>query len=47
VKEGDRGGTIVRWVIAAADVPLEDAERSAFVEATLAEILTSNRSSEF
>jgi hypothetical protein len=45
--EGDRGGAIERWVIVAADVPLEDPERAAFVEATLAEILTSNRSSEF
>jgi hypothetical protein len=45
--EGDRGGPIERWVIVAADVPLEDAERAAFVEATLAEILTSNHSSEF
>lgn len=45
--EGDRGGAIERWVIVAANVPLEDPERAAFVEATLAEILTSNRSSEF
>jgi hypothetical protein len=45
--EGDRGGAIVRWAIVAADVPLEDPERAAFVEATLAEILTSSRSSEF
>ena len=26
--EGDRGGAIERWVIVAADVPLEDAERA-------------------
>ena len=45
--EGDRGAAIERWVTVAADVPLEDAERAAFVEAILAEILTSNRSSEF
>ena len=45
--EGDRGGAIERWVIVARDVPLEEPERAAFVEATLAEILTSNRSSEF
>lgn len=47
VEEGDRAGPVVRWVIVAADVPLEDAERAAFVEATLAEIVTSNSSSEF
>ncbi len=47
VEEGDRGGAVVRWVIVAADVPLEDAERAALVEATLAEILTSDRSSQF
>jgi hypothetical protein len=45
--EGDRGGAIERWVTVAMDVPLEDAEKAAFVEATLAEILISNRSSEF
>ena len=39
--EGDRGRAIERWVIVAADVPLEEPEKAAFVEATLAEILTS------
>ena len=36
----DRGGDIARWVTVAADIPLEDAERAAFVEAILAEMLT-------
>ena len=42
-----RGGAIVRWYLVAADVPIEDPEKAAFVEATLAEILASPRSSDF
>jgi hypothetical protein len=47
VEGGDRGGAIVRWMIVAAEVPIEDAERAAFAEATLAEILTSDHSADF
>src|SRR5205085_3793776 len=45
--EGERGGAIERWVNVAADVPLEDAEKAAILEAVLAEILSSNRSTDF
>jgi hypothetical protein len=42
----ERGGAIERWVFAAADVPLEDAEKAAIVEAVLAEILSPDSSTE-
>ena len=47
LSEGDRGGAIERWVIVAADVPLEDAERAAFVKPLWLKYWTSSRSSEF
>src|SRR6202521_2837754 len=43
----DRGREIERWVDAAADVPLEDAERAALLEAVLAQIFTRGGSSDF
>ena len=45
--EGERGGAIERWVHVAADVPLEESEKAAILEAVLAGILPSNRSSNF
>ena len=46
VEEVDRGVAVVRWFTAAADIPLEEAERAAFVEASLAEMLASDSGSE-
>jgi hypothetical protein len=43
----ERGAAIERWVNVAADVPLEDSEKAAILEAVLEQILFSNRSSEF
>jgi hypothetical protein len=43
----EAGAAIERWIRIAIDVPLEDAERAAICEAVLAEILSSNRSTDF
>ena len=43
----ESGHAIERWLTVAIDVPIEDVERSAVYEAVLAEILSSNRGSEF
>jgi hypothetical protein len=47
LNEPERGGAIERWVNVAADVPLEDAEKAAILEAVLAEILSPNRGADF
>lgn len=43
----ERGGAVERWVNIAADVPLEETEKAAILEAVLEQILFSDRSSEF
>jgi hypothetical protein len=43
----EAGGAIEQWLAIAIDVPLEDAERAAVCESVLADILVSNRRSDF
>jgi hypothetical protein len=43
----ERAGEMERWVEIAADVPLEDAERAALFEAVLAQIISTQGSSDF
>jgi hypothetical protein len=43
----ERGSAIERWAEVAADVPLEDAERAALFEAVLAQIFSTNGTSDF
>jgi len=43
----ERAGAIERWAEIAADVPLEDAERAALLEAVLAQILSTHGTSDF
>jgi hypothetical protein len=43
----EAGGAIEEWLAVAIDVPLEDTERAAVYQAVLAEILASNRRSDF
>jgi hypothetical protein len=43
----ETGPAIERWASVAIDIPIEDTERAAVYEAVLAEILISNRSSDF
>jgi hypothetical protein len=43
----DRGREIERWVDAAADVPLEDEEHAAVLEAVLAQIFSSDATTDF
>jgi hypothetical protein len=43
----ETGPAIERWAAVAIDVPIEDPERAAIYEAILAEILSSDRSSDF
>jgi hypothetical protein len=47
LNEPERGGAIERWVNVAADVPLEESEKAAILEAVLAKILSSESSSDF